>query len=77
MIKKIRDYLICNNYNGEGLTDYLSDTGPDHRYKAFWRAATTSKTSGILQYMGVKYYFYCIAPWVACPGGRVEVEVTR
>jgi len=77
MIEKIKDFLLRNNYNGEGLTDYLTDTDPDSENEAFWCAATTSKTSGIVQYMDVKYYFYCIAPWLFCPDGRVEVEVTR
>ena len=81
MTEKIRDYLIRNNDDASGLADYLSVTGIDERYKAKllaascgWTRDTSGKTkaiapSGIIQYMGRKYYFFC---WRN--GGGVEVE---
>lgn len=84
MVRKIREYLLANGYNGEGLCRYLEQTGRDRRYKAHRLAGGDSvgcdgKTiirSGIIKYMGVKYYFYCIAPWPYCPEGEVHVEIT-
>lgn len=72
MIDKIREYLQNNNYNGEGLVEYLNKNGG----KAHWCASTTSRTSGIVKYNGTKYYFYCIAPWAMCPNGLIEVEIS-
>ena len=76
-LEKIKNYLYKNNYNGEGLCDYLSRTGTDRRYKAQWCASRTDKTSGIIKYRGIKFYFSVIEPWSNCPDGKIEVEVFR
>ena len=77
MIEKIKNYLLNNNYNGDGLTEYLVNTSNDRRYKAHWQAATFPTRSGIIKYMGIRYYFSCISPWAGCPDGRVIVEKCR
>ena len=71
MIDVIKAYLKNNNYNGEGLTDYLNTISCK---KAYWGACTTNKTSGIIRIGGQKYYFYCIKPWAHCPEGEITVE---
>lgn len=71
MVNIIKRYLKNNNYNGEGLTEYLNSIL--HK-KAYWCAGTTNGTSGIIQVGHVKYYFYCIKPWVHCPTGKIIVE---
>jgi len=77
MIEKIKDFLIQNGYSGNGLDEYLRETSIDRRYKAFWLSATTGKTSGIIKYRGISYYFYCIKPWAYCPDGLCEVEISH
>ena len=71
MVDIIKHYLKNNNYNGEGLTDYLNTIS---RKKAYWRAGSTNGTSGIIRIGHVKYYFYCIKPWAHCPTGKIIVE---
>lgn len=71
MVDIIKSYLKNNNYNGQGLVDYLNSIS---RKKAYWCAGTTNGTSGIIQVEHVKYYFYCIKPWAHCPKGEIIVE---
>ena len=75
MQEKIKNYLLKNNYNGDGMCKYIENTSRDRRYKAHWLTATSSYRSGIIKYMGIRYYFYCIAPWAMLPEGSVHVEV--
>lgn len=76
IIQIIKEYLIGNGYKGEGLASYLNDInhGSDNQ-KAEWYAATTPATSGIIKFGDIKYYFYCIKPWLMCPEGSVTVEL--
>lgn len=71
MVEIIKRYLKNNNYNGQGLTDYLNSIS---REKAYWCAGTTNGTSGIIKIGRQKYYFYCIKPWSRCPTGEIIVE---
>jgi len=73
--KRIWLYLQQHNYSGQGLAQFISETGQDRRYKAKILAATSDYSSGILTYKGYKYYFSAIAPWTYCPEGEIEVEV--
>ena len=71
MINIIKSYLKNNNYNGQGLTDYLNSIS---RKKAYWCAGTANGTSGIIKVGPKKYYYYCIKPWTHCPEGKIIVE---
>jgi len=59
MIDKIKNYLENNGFNGDGLIQYLNETGNDRRFKAHFLAACTSLRSGTIQYRGQKYHYYC------------------
>ena len=74
MIEIIKNYLKENNYNGQGLIDYLNNIS---KQKAYWCAGTTNGKSGIIQIGHVKYYFYCVKPWARCPDGKMIVERVR
>ena len=71
MVKVIKAYLKNNNYNGQGLVNYLNSI---LKQKAYWCAGTTNGTSGIIRIGRQKYYFYCIKPWSRCPAGKIIVE---
>jgi len=69
MIEKIKSFLKNNNYSAKGM---------ENHFKNFeFRAMTTNYTSGIVKIRGVSYYFSCIAPWLMCPDGKIEVEITN
>ena len=70
MVKVIKAYLKKNNYNGEGLVEYLASISK----KVHWCARNTNGTSGIIRIGRQKYYFYCIKPWSRCPAGKIIVE---
>lgn len=74
-VQRIKSYLKHNDYSGRGLTNHLTQTGLDRRYKAFWCAGDSNLTSGIIRYRGIKYYFNVIKPWAYCPDGEIIVEV--
>lgn len=67
MIEKIKSFLKSNNYNAMGIENHFKNLK--------FCAMTTNSTSGIVKIKGVKYYFYCIAPWIMCPDGKIEVEI--
>jgi len=71
MVEIIKRYLKNNNYNGEGLIEYLNSIS---RKKAYWCAGTTNGASGIIRIGRQKYYFYCIKPWAHCAKGKIIVE---
>lgn len=74
MIEFIINHLKDNGYNASNLQDALNNHG-DRRYKMHWQACSMSMRSGILSYMGRRYYFNCISPWDLCPEGNITVEV--
>ena len=82
MLEKITRYLQKNNHNGSDLCKYIENTSHDRRHKAHWQVASSNldsdgkvmTRSGIIKYMGTRYYFYCIAPWAMLPEGRIVVE---
>ena len=75
MINIIKSYLKNNNYNGQGLTDYLNSIS---KQKVHWCASSANGSSGIIKAGPKKYYFYCVRPWAHCPKGEIIVEeVTR
>ena len=81
MLKKIKDYLLKSNYNGDGLCKNIESTSHVRRYKAHWLAATSNWDSdgngiirnSIIKYMGIRYYFYCIDRWAMLPEKSVHV----
>lgn len=74
MVNIIKRYLKNNNYNGQGLVDYLNSIS---RKKAYWLARNGNGRSGIFRVGNTKYYFYCVKPWTHCPNGKVIVEQVR
>lgn len=67
MLEKIKTFLKENGYNSKGI---------ENQFKGLsFCAGTTNNTSGIVKIKGIKYYYYCIAPWSMCPNGKIEVEI--
>lgn len=73
MINVISEWIKNNNYTALGLKEFLDGYG-DRRYKATWCGCFTSGRSGTIKYLGIKYNFFCIAPWKQCPKGKIYIS---